>query len=63
MPGKAGGKKKPLKKKAAGAKHLSAEDIAFKKKKADEAKQLKALKASMGKKGFVKSKVGKKGKK
>merc|ERR1711994_692245 len=63
MPGKMGGKAKPLKKGKAKAKHYSAEDIAFKNKQKQDAADARAFAKSLGKKGLVKTKAGKKKKK
>jgi len=61
MPGRAGGKAKPLKAKKVGGKDLSAEDIAFKKKQQEARKAEKELANKLkGGKGLVKTKVGKK---
>lgn len=58
MPGKAGGKAKPLTAPKAAAKDLSAEDLAFQQRQKDEKKALAALKDQVATKGFVKTKVG-----
>lgn len=52
------GKAKPLTKPKAGPKDLSEEDIAFKKKQAEDKKAMEKLKAQVATKGFVKTKVG-----
>lgn len=53
------GKAKPLTKPKSGPKDLSEEDIAFKKKQAEDKKAMEKLKAQVATKGFVKTKVGK----
>jgi len=59
MSGRQAGKAKPLKKPKAAEKELSEEDIAFKKKQAEEKKALAALKEKVATKGFVKTKASK----
>jgi hypothetical protein len=58
MPGKDGGKVKPLKAAKKEKAELTAEDLAFKQKQMDEKKKLAELKGQLANKGFVKAKSG-----
>lgn len=51
MPGREGGKAKPLKKPASKGKELDESDLAFKQKQKEEAAALKAYQAKAGGKG------------
>ena len=52
MPGKEGGKAKPLKKAKSNKGELDDDDIAFKQKQKEDAQKLKALKEQAAGKGF-----------